>query len=311
MNRLAPKESVMAGVPSRSCVVARRDRCSALVLGLAAFSVSLASHPRVSAADVPYKRPPQAVVDLLDAPPPPIVFPNPSGDMLLLVDNELYPPIELLSRPFLKLAGIRVDAAIGAKRREFRVRGLTLQSVDGGKVKPVALPAGARFGFPTWSFDGKRFAFTRDMPNGVELWVADGRSGEAKAIAGLRVTDMLGAAVQWTRDGRHLLVRAIPAGRGAAPAASAVPVGPHTDETAGKRSRMATFRDLLTDAHDEDLFEHYGTVQLALVDCESGKMESLGAPGLYGDVEYSPSGEYLLVTRYRRPFSFRVPAENF
>src|SRR5262249_54010293 len=159
------------------------------------------------------------------APPPPIVVPNPSGDMLFLVDVESYPPIELLSRPFLKLAGIRVDAAIGAKRRDTRFRGLALQSVGGGKAKPIAPPSAAGIGFPTWSFDGKRIAFTRDMPNGVELWVADGRSGEAKAIAGVRVTDVLGASVQWTRDGRHLLVRTIPAGRGAAPAASAVPVG--------------------------------------------------------------------------------------
>jgi len=35
------------------------------------------------------------------------------------------------------------------------------------------------------------------------------------------------------------------------------------EETAGRKSQMATFEDLLRDGHDGDLFEHYATSQLA------------------------------------------------
>ncbi len=258
-----------------------------------------------------YRQPPQDIVDILAAPAPPIAIPAPTGEALLLVDTEPYPPIELLARPFLKLAGVRVDPALGARRREFRATGLTLQRSSGGAPQPVQLPAGSYIGTPVWSFDGKHFAFTRTLDDGVELWVGDARAATAHAVPGVRLNDMLGAPIQWTRDNRQLLVRAVAANRGPAPAVSRVPVGPAVQQTAGKRTRMATFRDLLEDPHDEELFAYYGTSQLALVDTESGTMQALAEPGLYAEATFAPSGAYLLVTRVVRPFSYRVPAENF
>jgi len=106
-------------------------------------------------------------------------------------------------------------------------------------------------------------------------------------------------------------VRSIPRDRGTAPVSDRVPTGPHIQETAGKQSRMATFQDLLTDAHDENLFEHYATSQLLLMDVQTGQATNVGTPGLYTWAEFSPSGEYLLVQRLVRPFSFRVTYEDF
>jgi dipeptidyl aminopeptidase/acylaminoacyl peptidase len=260
-----------------------------------------------AAAQAPYKLPPKEVVDLVDAPPPPQVVVSPTGEAVLLADPEAYPPIALLAEPILRLGGVRLSPATGCRQRTFRFTGLAVQSTAGGAAVRVPLPAEARIGWPAWSHDGSRFAFARDLADGVELWVGEAASGSARAIPGVRLDDVLGMPFAWTGDGRRLLVRTIPEDRGKAPAAPTVPVGPVVEETAGKTSQMPTFQDLLRTPHDEAVFEHYARAQLALVDAVSGAATPLGEAGLYMDVEPSPDGRYLLVQRVMRPFSTRVP----
>jgi len=284
----------------------------AIVLGLGLHGTGVPGWVHPAAAATPYKLPPREIVDILDAPAPPAVWPSPDGSAALLVDLETAPPIELLSRPFLKLAGVRVDPAIAARRREFRFLRLRLQDLRTGAVaRAVTLPTGSTFSAPQWSYDGERFAFLRDAVDGVELWVCDAKSLAARVVPGVHVNDVLGNPLRWSRDNRHILVRAVPAGRGPAPAGSRVPSGPDVQETAGKTSRMATFRDLLENGHDEELFEYYATSQLLRVDAKSLTAEPVGAPGLLESVALAPNGEYLLVDRILRPFSFRVQYDSF
>ena len=256
-------------------------------------------------AQTPYKQPPQAVVDLIDAPPPPQVVVSPAEDAVLLVEPEAYPPIALLAEPLLRLAGVRITPATGCRQRTLRFTGLSVQPFDGSPAKRVALPAGARVGRPAWSPDGRRFAFTRDLADGVELWVGEAASGAARAVPGLRLNDVLGAPFSW--EGEKLLARAVPKDRGAAPRAPAVPIGPIVEESAGKASQMATFQDLLRTPQDETLFEHYARSQLVLVDASTAAATAVGLPDLYTDADASPDGRYRLVQRLKRPFSTRVP----
>jgi dipeptidyl aminopeptidase/acylaminoacyl peptidase len=257
-----------------------------------------------------YKLPPKEVVDAVDARSAPEAFPSPSRDALLLVDIEDYPPISLLARPMLRIGGIRIDPAMGSRRRVRRSTGITIQRYDGAPAARVALPDGARIGAPLWSPDGKRFAFARDLDSGVELWIGVAATGSARAVPGVRLNDVLRRPFVWARDGR-LLAWTVPSGRAAAPPATAVPAGPIVEETAGKRSQMATFEDLIRDSHDEDLFEHFATAQLALIDADAGRAVPVGAPGMYVGADFSPDGNWLLIARVKRPFSSRVPFSLF
>jgi dipeptidyl aminopeptidase/acylaminoacyl peptidase len=259
-----------------------------------------------AAAQAPYKLPPKEVVDLVDAPPPPQVVVSPAGDAVLLAEPEAYPPIALLAEPVLRLAGVRITPATGCRQRTFRFIGLQVQPTAGGDPLRVPLPPGARIGWPAWSHDGKRFAFGRDLADGVELWVGETATGAARPVAGLRLNDVLGPPITWTGAGT-LIVRTIPKGRRPAPQAPVVPTGPIVEETAGKASQMATFQDLLRTPHDAALFEHYAQAQIAIVDAATAAATPLGEPGLYADVEPSPDGRYLLVQRGKAPFSTRVP----
>jgi dipeptidyl aminopeptidase/acylaminoacyl peptidase len=111
-------------------------------------------------------------------------------------------------------------------------------------------------------------------------------------------------------DSRNLLVRAVPAGRGAAPAAIAEPV-PIVQVNEGRTAPVRTYQDLLRNRGDERLFDHYFTAQPVLVSVVDGSSRKLAEPGVYLGLSPSPDGRYLLLTRAKRPYSYNVPAALF
>lgn len=259
-----------------------------------------------------YRRPPADVAAIVEARPTPQVSMNPTRDALLLTDYNPNPGIATLAQPFLKLAGLRVNPQINARQRITEFTGCTVEWFLEGKKVAIEMPANGRMaGIPSWSPDGKRIAFAVDVADGVQLWIADARTGKSKRLGNFYVNDVLGAAFSWLEDSERILVRSIPAGRGPAPNATVVPTGPSIEETSGKVSQVMTFQDLLKNEHDEFLFQYYASSQLVLVNTGTGKMQTLGAPGLYTSVNWSPDENYALVTQLRKPFSYRVQFSNF
>ena len=260
---------------------------------------------------MPYATPGADITPIIDAPPTPITYLAPGGRFLALVHHESHPPIAMLARPYLPLAGIRLDQRLGARRRMRRLTGLSVVRTGDGTETPLNLPAEAQVGAPIWAPDGRRFAFSLDRVDGVGLWIADAATGEASPVPGLTIRDVLGGdtsatggTVRWSRDGRSLLVLAAPHAPLMLPEP---PIEPQTDETAGKHSQMATYTDLLSTPADEDAFEALATTVPCRVDPATGARQELGPPGLYQSLNDSPDGTHLLVHRLQRPFSFRVP----
>jgi dipeptidyl aminopeptidase/acylaminoacyl peptidase len=260
---------------------------------------------------VPYATPGSDIVAIVDAPPTPVAYLAPGGRYVALLHYGSHPPVALLARPYLPLAGLRIDPDLRCRRRLRRTTGISILNTADGSRRPLSLPDGAQLGAPVWAPDGQRFAFTVDEPDGPGVWVADAQAGTAAPVAGLRVCDVLGGepgpdggTVCWSRDGRSLLVLAAPPQRPPLPAA---PIEPLVDETSGKRSQLVTFQDLLRTAHDEDTFEILATSVPLRADLATGELIPLGPPGLYHGLAESPDGAHLLVHRLRRPFSLRVP----
>ena len=121
---------------------------------------------------------------------------------------------------------------------------------------------------------------------------------------------MLGNPVHWFPDSRTLLCRTVPEGRGAAPEASRAPSAPVIQENLGQTSPARTYQDLLSDAHDEDLFEHYVTAQLVRIGVD-GEATPVGSTGLVWGFDPSPDGRYLHVQTLHRPFSYLVRYNRF
>ena len=265
-----------------------------------------------NAQNNPYRRPPADVAAIVEARPTPQVSMNPTRDALLLTSYNPNPGIATLAEPFLKLAGLRVNPQINARQRITEFTGCEVQWFGEGKNVTIEMPKTGRMAGPaSWSPDGKRLAFGVDVADGVQLWVADARTGKSKRVANLLLNDVLATAFFWLEDSEQLLVRSIPANRGAAPSATVVPTGPSIEETSGKVSQVMTFQDLLKNEHDELLFEYYATSQLVVVNVNTGQLQMLGAPGLYTAVDWSPDENYVLATQLRKPFSYRVQFSNF
>jgi dipeptidyl aminopeptidase/acylaminoacyl peptidase len=262
-------------------------------------------------AQEPYKLPPQEIIDILDAPPPPLVLLNSAGDLLLLADQTSMPSMADLARPVLRLAGLRISPDLNCTQRLSFFTGLTIKNLGDGTSRRVSLPAGIKMGMPQWSPDSRLIAFARYTDKGLELWTVEAARGTVKVLTPSLLNAVLGGGFTWMPDSKHMLVTLVLEGRANPPQKSLVPVGPDIQETKGKFVKTATYQDLLKTSHDEELFEYYGTAQLAEVDISSGSLRQLGKPAILAGVSPSPDGRHIFINRLKRPFSRSVPAYSF
>ncbi|HEX7243314.1 MAG TPA: hypothetical protein VF263_23730, partial [Longimicrobiaceae bacterium] len=275
------------------------------------IAVAFLTAPAAAQDAAGYRTPPAPIQAILDTPPAPSVSVSPDQRTLAFLAGAAMPTVAELAEPELRLAGVRINPRTNAPSRASRYVGLAFEPLEGGTRREVRLPEGARFTSPEWSPDGTRLAFGMVTPAGTELWVAEARSGEARRLTGPELNATLGSPLEWLPDGSGLVVKLVPAGRGAEPAAPAVPSGPVVQESRGRAAPTRTYEDLLADAHDERLFEHYFTSRLARVPLSGGAATPIGEAGIISTFSVSPDGEYLLATRVKRPFSYLVPYGQF
>jgi dipeptidyl aminopeptidase/acylaminoacyl peptidase len=279
------------------------------LLGNALFALSMPA----LAQQTLYQKPPKAVLDVLDAPASPSVSLSPTRDKMLLAESARYPSIAELAQPMLRLAGSRINPNTNGPHGSLKLTKLTLKNVADGKETPVVLPPNAQLGGIEWSPDGKQFAVTNTLSNGIELWLGDVATGRLRRLPGVMLNTAFSGfdAVQWLPDSKTLLCKTIPAKRAAAPAAPTVPLGPNVQENFGKVSPSWTFQDLLRTPHDEQLYEYYATSQLALINAATGKVTPVNKPAILASVQIAPDGNHLLVSTIHRPYSYLLSAASF
>jgi dipeptidyl aminopeptidase/acylaminoacyl peptidase len=256
--------------------------------------------------------PPKEIVDAFDAPPLPQAILSPSKQLMALTFRKAYPTIAELSQPMLRLAGARVNPRNNGPQRAAEIYAITLKKIaDGSEVK-VMVPPQANLANVRFSPDGSHLSFQNRKDDRIELWVADTTTGRAKLVSGNgRLNATIGDPCDWLRDNATLICELMPAGRGPAPPEPTVPTGPNIQETSGKAAPAATYEDMIKTAHDEALFEYYFTSQLAAINVVSGSKSLIGRPAIFESVTPSPSGEYLLTTKIKRPFSHLIPMNGF
>ncbi|MBZ5523785.1 MAG: prolyl oligopeptidase family serine peptidase [Acidobacteriia bacterium] len=294
-----------------------------ILLALAALpGLAQTAPPAQTAVLHGYQKAPAPISDILNAPPTPLTLVSPGSDHVLVVDRLANPPVADLAQPMLRLAGLRINPATNGRHHPQRLVGLSLVDVATGNTrKVVGLPANPYMSIPVWSPTGEQFAFTNTTAGGIELWVGETAAARAYRIDNVRISAILGEPVQWMPDGRTLLVQTVPSGRGAPPVEPKVPEGPIIQESDGKKAPVRTYEDLLQNAHDEDLFDYYATVQLMLMRAHVGKVgpvkatlaneSAIGKPAIFAEVGPSPDGRHILVSRIHRPYSYLLPEGDF
>ena len=270
------------------------------------------------AQDFKYQTPPQAIQDVLLAPPTPRVSLASDGRTLALLQVQDFPTVAELSQPELRLAGLRFNPRTNGPSRVSYAVGIKLKKLPNGPETDVkGLPAQARISSVIWSPDNKTMAFALTMPGSgtdgrVELWVADVATATARRLLAAPLNDAFGSSFEWVSDSQTLLARTVPTGRGVAPAADAAPTGPTVQESGGgKKSGARTYQDLLKSPADERIFDYYATSQLVKVKLADGSAQPMGQPGIIQTAYSSPDGKYVLLRTRHRPYSYLLPLSSF
>jgi dipeptidyl aminopeptidase/acylaminoacyl peptidase len=286
-------------------------RVRGAILGVFAALGWTMGEPPPAPAQIGYQRPPKAVTDVLDAPPPPAVLVTPTREHLLLVQGVRYPSVAELAAPMLRLAGLRINPQTNGPHLPPRVAGITIQAIGDGSQTQVKLPVGGHFGPPDLSPDGKSFALTNTTEHGIELWICDVATAAIRRIDGVMLNGTYGEPIHWMPGSARLVCHIVPADRGSPPVAPPAPPGPIVQESHGDAGPVRTFPDLLQSAHDENLFDYYAAAQLALVEVQTGHTKPVGKPAVFADVDPSPDGTMMLVERIHRPYSYLYPVSSF
>ncbi|MDQ3440212.1 MAG: hypothetical protein M3478_07665 [Planctomycetota bacterium] len=251
---------------------------------------------------------------------------SPDGDHFLVPLFQELTDLKLMSQRTLRLAMLELVPAVN---REWRLAtygnyGLNVYSLNQRGTYPIKVPANSFVSDMRWSPDGTQLGFIAHLPTMSQVWVADVRTGEARAVSDRPVMATLvarpggggetpetagGRMLQWLPDG-SLLTVLVPADRGPEPVEPPVPASPIIRLSREKPTPTSTQPFLLRTAHDEKLFKHYTTAQLAIV--APGRAPKLvGRPAMYLDYWLRPDGKHILRETIDDPLSYLVAFSAF
>ena len=266
-----------------------------------------------------YQLPPAPLQAIVDAPRAPALSLSPKRNLAAMVSTPELPSIVEVAQPELKLAGLRINPRTYSPSRFSFGTGLTLLDIPTqAEMKVTGLPKPLRLADTAWSPDQRYLAFThvaladKGGESKVELWLVDIATRAARKLTTQPMSYVAGAGFSWLPDASGLLVYLRPAALAKAPLATGIPSGPSIQDSqsnSGAR-QLRTYPDLLKNEEDARLFEHYATIQLALVDL-AGKARMVGAPDMFVGARVAPNGKYILTQALQRPFSYAVPASAF
>ncbi len=267
---------------------------------------------QIDAQDAPsYKQVPAEIAQLLNAPTTPAISISPNKEWILLLERSDLPSIEQLSRPELRLGGLRLDPQNFGPSRSSYFIGLKLKRIkDGAEFEIKGLPKPLLLAANSWSPDSKKIAFTQNEADEISLWVIDLSTLVAKRMSKRKINATLGNTYSWLSDSKRILFSAIPEDIALPPIRPKTPKGPVIEENLGKKAPSRTFQDLLKNSYDEALFSYYATADLVLIDPD--EKESTVIQGvILNDFNPSPDASYVLTSIIKPPFSYLAPYNRF
>jgi dipeptidyl aminopeptidase/acylaminoacyl peptidase len=265
-----------------------------------------------------YLLPPQNIIDVFDAEPPAQISVSPNKQQIALIKARAYPTIAELSQPMYRLAGARINPKTNGPHRASGLPGtginsIVLKKIEGGAETTVTMPPQARISHVKFSPDGAHLAFLQTKDTGIELGSPTPRPARRRPSSPDRIAStprrrsLRLAARQpsrWCASSCRPTAAPRPSSRRCRP-------GPTVHENSGKAAPAPTYEDLLKTSHDDALFDYYFASQLAAINTGSGAKATIGRPAIFNNVTPSPDGQYVLVSRVKKPFSHTMPKNGF
>lgn len=276
-----------------------------LLLPMWAFAAAIAQ------GTLTYQRPPEEIAKLVEAPLTPLVQVSPDHTWMMLLERSDYPSIEELSRPELRIAGLRINPEnFGPSRASYYI-GLKAKKINDNKEYAITgMPNNPLMSSFSFSPDSRKAAFLNSLSDRIELWMIDLNTMAASKISDRKISNVMGGSYDWLSDSNHILFSAVPGNLVKVPDPSRVPVGPVVEENLGRKAPSRTYQDLLKDPYDEALFEYYGSSELVLK-ALGGEEKVISKSAMHYTVSPSPDGKYILTRVIHKPFSYLVPYYRF
>ena len=260
-----------------------------------------------------YQKPSKEILELVDVPLAPSVLVNDSKDFMVLLYRDPFKSIEDLSKEELRLAGLRIDPKTNIGSRVTYYNNLkTKDLINHSNLFQVSgLPPDPKLSNFSFSPDQKKLAFTNTTSFGVEVWVLDLNSNLSKKLTEPKVNANLRDVINWFEDSKSILVKMIPnTKQDIINTEESIPIGPIVSINDGKKAQNRTYQDLLKNKNDEHNFENLAISDLYKVSLNGENIKWL-SKAMYNRIDFSPDGEYVMVTTIEKPFSYLVPYFRF
>lgn len=265
-----------------------------------------------SQEDISYKTPPQEILELVDIERAPTVSMDSKNEQMLLFYRNTFKTLSELNQPEMRLGGLRINPDANISSTITYYNNLKYKKITDKEIRQIqGLPADAQIAYVSFSPDESKIAFTNTVSNGVELWYIDLNTLQAKRLTDASLNANAGFPYSWFKNSNELLVRFLPENRPELiNTQKALPKGPIVSVSDGQISQNRTYQDLLKNKIDETNFETLMTSELRKVSLE-GTSTLWKEAEMYLGENFSPDGEYILITTLSRPFSYVVPYNSF
>lgn len=272
----------------------------------------LLSSPFIAQEKLEYQKPPTSILELVNSPLAPAVRIDSKGENVLLFYRDQYKTIAELSETELRLGGLRINPKTNIGSRTTYYNNIKVKKATAKDPHQITgLPKEARLSNFTVSPDEKFMAFLNTTNNAVHLWIADVEKGTAKQISTQVVNANMGNPINWFKDGNALLIKTIPTNRKEIINTSeAIPAGPTVTVSDGEKAQNRTYQDLLGSPNDEFNFEQLAQSEIKKIALNGAVSDYLPA-AMYSDIDFSPNGEYVMISVIKKPFSYIVPYYRF
>ncbi len=261
---------------------------------------------------VTYQKPPQEILDLVDIERAPSVIMDNKKQTLVYLYSPTYKTIDEVAETELKLAGQRINPKTNLISGARYSTKMAIQYNRSGAINEVkGFPAGAKIVNITWSPNENYIACGNTTNAGVELWVVDVKTATAKKWSSYYLNGNIGSMFTWFSDSKSVLAHVLPSTKPEyINALTTVPSGPSVSVSDGTVGQNRTYPDLLKSQIDERNFELMSTSELVKIDL-SGSTSIWKTADLHISENFSPDGNYVLITTMKKPFSYVVPWYQF
>ena len=259
-----------------------------------------------------YQQPSDEILELADVELAPGVQMDSKGEHMVLLYRDQYKSIQELSETEMRLAGLRINPVTNIGSRTNYITNLKVKRIKDKEATQVAgLPKDARLSGFRWSPDESMIACLNTSPKGVEVWVLNIADASVKKLTDANVNANMGSTINWFKDNQNLLVKMLTSDRKPLiNTAEAVPTGPTVSVSDGAKAQNRTYQDLLKTPNDEFNFEQLARSEIKKVSLD-GKIQDFLTSDMYLGISFSPDGEYVMINKVKRPFSYIVTYSRF